>query len=106
MKLLGPSGPIVSPVWDAPRWERRTIPFPPGTHLLVYTDGVSEAQGPDGFFGAERVQEIVERAREGGSALLDAVTEGVAEFVQGRRYEDDVTLMAVTNHGNGPARFS
>jgi sigma-B regulation protein RsbU (phosphoserine phosphatase) len=99
LELLDPSGPLVSPVWDSPRWERRTRDFSAGHHLLAYTDGVTEAPGPTDQFGAERVQAAVERTRGGGDALLDSVMQDVEEFMQGRKIDDDLTMMTVANLG-------
>lgn len=97
LKLLEPTGPLVSPVWDAPRWELCSREFSAGQRLLAYTDGVSEAPGPTDFFGEERVIDAVKRTRGGGVALLDTVTQEVEAFMQGRKYVDDVTLMTVAN---------
>jgi serine phosphatase RsbU (regulator of sigma subunit) len=99
LESLGATGPLVSPVWEAPRWERPSRDFAPGHRLLAYTDGISEAPGPAEFFGAERVAEAVERTRAGGAELLDAVMEQVEAFMQGRRPEDDLTLMSVAHLG-------
>ena len=99
LESLDSSGPLVSPVWDAPRWERHTLEFSAGHHLLIYTDGVSEAPGPTDYFGYERVREAVNRTRGGGDELLDTVMQDVEAFMQGRRMDDDLTMMAVSNLG-------
>jgi len=97
LESLDPTGPLVSPVWESPRWESRSVEFTAGHRLLAYTDGVSEAPGPTDFFGVERVREAVEQTRGGGIALLDTVMERVEAFMHGRRYVDDVTMMTVAN---------
>jgi sigma-B regulation protein RsbU (phosphoserine phosphatase) len=94
---LGPTGPIVSPVWDAPDWQVRVHTFEPGTRLLAYTDGVSEAPGPgpEEMFGAERIEALIARYPAGGDALLDGVLGDVATFMHGRRPVDDQTLLTL-----------
>ena len=41
----------------------------------------------------------MENTRKGGIALLDRVMQEVEAFMQGRKYEDDATMMTVANLG-------
>jgi serine phosphatase RsbU (regulator of sigma subunit) len=69
----------------------------PGDLLVLYTDGVTEAEGPDDEeFGVERVAEVLTAS---GGADADAVCvnllEAVDRFTSGRPLQDDATLVVV-----------
>gem|GEM_PF-518201 len=64
----------------------------PGDNLLFFTDGLSEAQDPDGaFFGEDRL----EAALAAGSHPRVAVLTAVDLFLRGRPLEDDLTLLVL-----------
>jgi sigma-B regulation protein RsbU (phosphoserine phosphatase) len=84
-------------------WGQDTVQLGPGSLLLLYTDGVTEAQGASGvMFGEERLLDVV-RARLGSSAgarvsaqeIQEALLAQVHEFVGPAPQFDDLTLMAV-----------
>jgi len=69
----------------------------PGDTLLIYSDGVTEAESPSGEdFGEERLVRCL-RENHGASAqaLVQMIVENVSEFSHGSRF-DDVTVVAVT----------
>lgn len=94
---LESTGPIVSPVWDDPRWEQARTAFRGGDRILCFTDGVSEAQGPEGMFGEDVIPRVDPAAKGSGREQVDAIWRAVQEFSQGRRPEDDLTLLAVSS---------
>jgi len=94
-QLLESTGPIVSPAFADFTWEREARDFPRGSRLLLYTDGVLEAPGPEGEYGLDRLIGVVRRAPGGGRPLLDAITEDVRTSMHGRRPPDDMTLLVV-----------
>lgn len=68
----------------------------PGDKLLIYSDGVTEAQNAAGeFFGKKRLREAVAHANGGAAALHDAVQEAVAAFTGGAPQSDDITVLAL-----------
>ena len=76
------------------------IGLSPGSQLLLYTDGVSEARSKRGEeFGTERVVEVLtEMAQktEGGiGKLVDALRQQLVEFAGGEAPDDDVTILGV-----------
>ena len=68
-----------------------------GDTLLLYTDGFSEAMNGSGLeYGAERLARLL-TANQGvpPRTLLDACMSDWLSFADGRRTNDDVTLMAI-----------
>ncbi len=92
---LDSNGPMVSPIFGADAWETQRVPFGPENHLLIYTDGVEEAQCEQEMFGMHRVLECVRLHRVGGSHLLDGMLHSVRRFAGGRPHDDDITMLTV-----------
>ena len=91
--LLPITGPLVTAALPGLTWERETIDFPAGTHLLLYTDGVTDVQGEDGDFGSERIAHAVRQAPQGGAALLARLDAALRVHSGGRPCPDDWTLL-------------
>jgi sigma-B regulation protein RsbU (phosphoserine phosphatase) len=77
------------------RYETQTRPFPPGSLVLLYTDGITEAENiADEEFGNERLENIVRQslfAPAGEIAVL--VEQQVEAFVGEAPQKDDETLV-------------
>jgi serine phosphatase RsbU (regulator of sigma subunit)/pSer/pThr/pTyr-binding forkhead associated (FHA) protein len=75
----------------------------PGDKVVIYTDGVTEAQTTNGeFFGKKRLREITTRhAAESCTAIHDAIQEAVAAFTEGTAQSDDITVVVLEFRGNG-----
>ncbi|MEV5239817.1 PP2C family protein-serine/threonine phosphatase [Streptomyces cinnamoneus] len=71
-----------------------TVPFPPGTTLLLYTDGLTEARNRAGVF-YDPVARLSGRDFSGPDALLDALLADVGRHTGGC-ITDDMALLAVT----------
>ncbi len=69
----------------------------PGDLLLLYTDGVTEAEDPVGDeFGVERVAGVlVDLVEVEATSACSAVLRAVDEHTRGRPLEDDATLLVV-----------
>ena len=69
----------------------------PGDHVVIYSDGVTEAQNRNReFFGKSRLFDIVTRhAAESCNAIHDAIQEGVAAFTEGAAQSDDITVVVL-----------
>jgi sigma-B regulation protein RsbU (phosphoserine phosphatase) len=93
---LPSTGPLISAALPGLVWSRETVPFPPGTRLLLYTDGITEASGEGGDFGPAAIAEEIGRRPEGGPALLEALLESLGRHGKGRPQEDDWTLLTVS----------
>ena len=70
-----------------------------GDVLLLYTDGVTEARGPDGLFGDERIAELLARnSRVNIRSLADNVLKEVEDYASGA-LSDDAAIMALERAG-------
>jgi sigma-B regulation protein RsbU (phosphoserine phosphatase) len=77
----------------------------PGETLVGFTDGVTEAQDPQGgFFGMDRVlPALAGRPFASAAAARDALVEAVRVFVAGAEASDDLTVLALHREA-GPGR--
>ncbi len=80
-------------------FEAETVRFEPGTRLVMYTDGVTEAASPVGeLFEEHRLESLLTEHRgQNAGDLKDTIITKVFEFAAGSRQCDDVTL-AVVEH--------
>lgn len=78
------------------KYREYTIPLAEGDTLFVYTDGVPEANNPDGImFGTERMLESLNRHQNGGMReLIDGLRSDLHGFVRDAAQFDDTTMMA------------
>lgn len=76
-------------------WREETVALAPGNRLLLYTDGVTEAQDVHGaFFDTERLLAVLNPSDDAAS-LLAQVRAAVESFAGGAPQFDDITLLAV-----------
>ncbi|GAB4367981.1 MAG: SpoIIE family protein phosphatase [Acidobacteriota bacterium] len=73
-------------------------PFRPGDCLVLYSDGVTDQQSPDGEpFGQARLNECV--LRHGGAGarkLLEKIQEALGRNADGASQDDDITISILT----------
>ena len=79
------------------RYHEYYLTTEPGDVLMLYTDGATEAQNPEGEeFGRDRLAKAVKTNRQlGASELIKAVHEEVLEWTDGRGATDDVTFFVI-----------
>jgi phosphoserine phosphatase RsbU/P len=100
---LHSTGPLVSPVLTTSAWDAPVVSIDEGDHLLLYTDGISDALADDDGRAEERLVSIIERASEGGAPLLDTILADVHHQRAGRPQPDDLTLLTAKILGStGP----
>lgn len=77
------------------------VPLEPGDVIVVYSDGVTEAEGPEEsgripHFGEERLARTVTALRaESSETILTGVLDAVKAFAAGRPQADDITLVVL-----------
>jgi PAS domain S-box-containing protein len=89
---VGSAGPIVG-AWRDSAWATETFALAPGDVLVLYTDGVTDAQGEQGRFGDERLKATVAGAADA-HGVVGAVRSALEAFERGAR-ADDTAVVAV-----------
>jgi serine phosphatase RsbU (regulator of sigma subunit)/anti-sigma regulatory factor (Ser/Thr protein kinase) len=79
------------------RYKAAELQLEPGSRLVVYTDGVTEAEAVDGdMLGEDRLLARCLALPDAGSAkLVDAVFTQVQSFATGAKQSDDITVLAI-----------
>ena len=91
-------------ILDPATWQQQTAHLAPGDALMLYTDGITEAQdAQEDFFDEERLREVA-RSNLGRSALemQDAVITRVGAFVGEAPQSDDMALVIVVHGPDEP----
>jgi sigma-B regulation protein RsbU (phosphoserine phosphatase) len=95
-----PGGPVIG-LLPGLEYQTGSIEIAPGESLVLYTDGVTEAQnGDQKFFGERRLRELLASAsgaspRETVASLLTAVS----EYTAGAAQSDDITVVVLKYAG-------
>ena len=78
-----------------------------GETMLLHSDGVAEAHGPEKeMFGFPRLQDVV-GARSGRGEVIDRVLTELGRFTGADwEQEDDITLVALTRYGTAPVALA
>ena len=95
-RWLHSTGPLVSPALMESTWESPVVPIHEGDHLLLYTDGISDALADDNGKSEKGFTRIIDRASEGGAPLLDTILADVHRRLAGRPQPDDLTLLTAS----------
>ncbi len=98
IRVFSPEGAALGILPDEfAEFESICIALDPGTSVLLFSDGITEARNASGEeFGIERLTETFRTACEGGMsirAVLDTITKTVSEFEQ--EQDDDQTLVVI-----------
>ena len=92
LKLTGPAVGLIPGV----NFEIGQAQLEPGDTLFCYTDGVTDARSPNKeFFGAKRLQQMLERADPTAATLLNRIELSVHAHIASAAQFDDITMLAV-----------
>jgi sigma-B regulation protein RsbU (phosphoserine phosphatase) len=96
VRALRRTGPPLGILEDA-AWERKSVQLAPGDALLLYTDGVTEAQDRrEAFFGDQRLIKVAQASRGGAAEEIQGnLLAEVHGFVDDAPQFDDLTLMVI-----------
>jgi anti-sigma regulatory factor (Ser/Thr protein kinase) len=75
--------------------EEQVVELAPGDSLVLYTDGVVEAQGESGLFGEARLAELLSADAMRTSAELAAAVESAVWMHAGGGHEDDLAVVVL-----------
>jgi sigma-B regulation protein RsbU (phosphoserine phosphatase) len=97
---VGEGGLMLSPVSVSPHHSYQ-LPFRPGDGLVIYSDGVTEAEAADGTQWEEnKLQEaILSGPRETAHQVGERIRAAVLGFVAGNEQSDDMTLAVLIHRG-------
>lgn len=75
--------------------ETETIEPEPASKLVIYSDGLTDVQNPNGeIFGENRLFATL-GAIEKNAKVADTIRQKVEDFAQGREPDDDITLVSI-----------
>ncbi|MCP4419605.1 MAG: PP2C family protein-serine/threonine phosphatase [Chloroflexi bacterium] len=82
-------------ILDETPWEQGTIQIEPGDLLVMYTDGITEAEDEDeDFFGEDRLKAVAKANMSRSAEIIESkVVTAVFDFVGNAPQFDDITLM-------------
>lgn len=99
IKYLKPTGPVLGPAKNA-LYETEHINFDIGDVLLIYSDGITEANDENyNFFGDKRVEELLKRnVHLTPKEICYNILTEVMKFSAKHRFNDDKTLVAIKRY--------
>jgi serine phosphatase RsbU (regulator of sigma subunit) len=82
------------------QYEEKVALLPPGSRLLLFSDGVTEAHSGTGeMFGHPRLAKVIENC-DRHESITDSIIAELEHFVgEGWEQEDDITLVALDRAG-------
>ena len=88
-------------MFDSASYACRPIHLNRGDILVVYSDGLTDAENPDEeMFGEERLLDIIrQEAHAGSHAVEQRLLKDIADFTQGMPQTDDITFLVVEKNG-------
>lgn len=96
--LLKSKSNIAAGLFEDFPYEKETMQLQRGSRLLIYTDGVSEAENPSKeLYGEQRLLDFSESrpVTENSEDFISALSSDVAEFTSGAEQNDDITILSI-----------
>jgi sigma-B regulation protein RsbU (phosphoserine phosphatase) len=82
---------------DAAEYETRTLQLQPGDKIVLFSDGLSEAESAEGeFFDRKHLEQVLRANARSSSAELHAkLIQSVEDFTEGAEPTDDITTLVL-----------
>lgn len=92
---VGSFGPMLG-AFEGVQWRDVSLSFPPGSTLVMYTDGVTDAVGGDGErYGRRRLHAALDACRERAASGVIATLSGALASFQVGEHADDTAALAL-----------
>jgi len=87
-------------MFDFASYDSRALQLNKGDILVVYSDGLTDVESPDGeVFGEARLRDIIRReAPSGGDAVRRGFNQSIAAFTKGTPQGDDITIVVIEKY--------
>ena len=89
---VGRTGPLLG-AFEQGHWLAATLDIRAGDVLVLYTDGVLDARGPDSRFGEERLEQTLGRVASAEEAV-ERIQQALLDF-GGHDQDDDIAALAI-----------
>ncbi|MFM7161721.1 MAG: SpoIIE family protein phosphatase [Planctomycetaceae bacterium] len=81
-----------------PSYQQSRFELRPGDTLLLFTDGVTDAENPERrWFGLERLKEMFARAGTDPESIIDSIVGDIEQFSAGAPRADDLCLICLAH---------
>lgn len=93
---LRPTGMALG-VSEQASWKQKMVRFNPGDMLVLYTDGISEAQNPQGeYFGEDGlIDAALELYGQPAGAVCQGLVDAVQDYTHNAPRQDDIALIVI-----------
>ena len=94
----GETGELIG-VFDHIESPPATVELAPGDGLVLYTDGIIERHGEDGWFGEERLREIIASSTGIPEEVVQTIVDAAENFAPDAA-RDDIAVLAIRAEGD------
>ena len=99
--LMQEGGPVLGVIQNSP-YQKAEVQLLAGDVLLFYTDGITEAERDDEYFGVERLMELVEAdISRSPEEMVENTLKVVSEFGSDSPHTDDRTIIVLKKDSHG-----
>jgi len=100
LEHMEPSGIMIGAMpFDS--WQEDSVTLEPGESIVVFTDGVTEAERDGQLFGDARLETIATEVKDlPAPQMCAAIVKKIREFVEDSPQSDDITMLIVQRSGS------